>query len=185
MIWLTVPLISGFFTAAIASDGRQDYAICGVLDTSEPSDLKRAVECVSNLAEELGIRECVHFDATNPRGLLQLGVCGARLAAEYDRVSNEFAAANIAHGQTIDRKDNEINLLRGSILGVKISSWHTFATGEYDRGTAIRPRHYCGHNVDAEARRLCGVAEANLKQLSSRAGDKCGYNDYVVACISR
>lgn len=74
--------------------------------------------------------------------------------------------------------------LRSRLANPNISI-HTFGTGEYDR-TWFRPRHdpRWGPSPEERADALCGDAHHELFLISDRAGDCCGYAEYVVACVS-
>jgi hypothetical protein len=78
---------------------------------------------------------------------------------------------------------NHARRLEARIDRVTISGFHKFSVGEFDHQTSVRPRHSCGHDVDAEAQSLCGNEIAVRFLFDERAGDQCGYADYVVACL--
>jgi hypothetical protein len=62
---------------------------------------------------------------------------------------------------------------------------YVWSVGEYDRGTTVRPRHYCKDNAEKRAAALCKGAEYVLKRTGKRGGNKCGYSEYVVACVKK
>jgi hypothetical protein len=110
---------------------------------------------------------------------------GFDLASQARETLNTIISERDAALSRASAAESRASSLSSRLENAGIVSWHQFGTGEYDRGTRFRPRHYCGHDVNAEARRLCGDATPLVRLLDDRSGDKCGYADYVVACLRK
>jgi hypothetical protein len=118
-------------------------------------------------------------DPTVQETIAALKADNLALATEREVMTAKMSELN----EQVANLHNQARRLEARIDQVTISGFFKFSTGEHDSGTRIRPRHYCGHDVNAEAKQLCGDETAVTFVVDDRAGDKCGYTDYVVACL--
>lgn len=96
--------------------------------------------------------------------------------ADRDQSAMEAAASKEVANQLQARLNN---------VGVEI---HTVSTGEYDPDTTrfYQPRLYCDSKVDAHAAAICGPSrQVKLVPVGGYSLNKCGYQHYIFACISK
>jgi hypothetical protein len=99
-----------------------------------------------------------------------------KAVAQRDYNLNEALGAKNVAAQL----QNRLNNVSAELL--------TVSTGEYDKpSTAFYPpRLYCGTDVQAHANSQCGGNRtAVVKHIGGYGGNKCGYQHYVIACISK
>ncbi len=100
--------------------------------------------------------------------------------AAYDAA---LAARNAAQDAQAAAEANAASL--SSRMANPQISIHTFGTGEYDK-TFLSPRHdpRWGPSPEERADSLCGGKHHKLFVVSDRAGDCCGYTEYVAVCVA-
>ena len=102
--------------------------------------------------------------------------------ANYEKVVSERDTA-IAAKKSADAKAATLQK-RIENASVEIA---VVSTGEYSppMTTYFQPRLYCGTNVEAHARSVCGERRAKTHLVANHGGNKCGYSYYVVSCLSQ
>lgn len=96
-----------------------------------------------------------------------------------------FSREKLRLNKEIQAKQNKVNQLTAQLNSAGVASWHVFSTGEYDGPAWFRPRFYCGTHPEPKAKQMCHGGPYSLHRLSSYGGNKCGYSNYVVACLKR
>ena len=118
-------------------------------------------------------------DPTAEETITALKADNLTLAAEREAMTAKISELD----EQVTVLVNHARRLEVRIDKVTISGFFKFSVGEFDHQTGVRPRHPCGHDGDAEAQCLCGNETAVRFLFDERAGDQCGYADYVVACL--
>jgi hypothetical protein len=130
-------------------------------------------------ADEPTADEPTADDPTAEETITALKADNLTLAAEREAMTAKISELD----EQVTVLVNHARRLEARIDKVTISGFYKFSVGEFDHQTSVRPRHPCVHDVDAEAQSLCGNETAVRFLFDERAGDRCGYADYVVACM--
>jgi len=118
-------------------------------------------------------------DPTAEETITALKADNLTLAAEREAMTAKISELD----EQVTVLVNHARRLEVRIDKVTISGFFKFSVGEFDHQTGVRPRYPCGHDVDAEAQGFCGNETAVRFLFDERAGDQCGYAEYVVACL--
>lgn len=103
------------------------------------------------------------------------------ISAERD-AANQGAASERAARQAAE---NNAAGIQARLDSASVVKHEVFGVGEYDRGTTFRPRYYCYTDTAAKGVEACGSDIPQVTLLRDSAGDRCGYQDYIVSCLRK
>ena len=165
------------------------------VDGSKSLPIKKnfTIECVRNATVDAG-------NSFYPRSVI--GVSTSLGPYSIELVEDQlygFATANqakINHDKVLRERDVALQQKsaaegNAAALQQRLNSpaveLRTLSMGEYDPPTTqyFKPRFYCGTNIQAEAAKMCGGRRTFVRNVGAHGGNKCGYNHYVVACLSQ
>ena len=192
MCWRTISctisfclIFSSFMSNSAVSQQDGELSACGGLNPKEVSDLIQAIKCIKQLAAKIELVECASLDAERKGDTIKAAICAGNFAEKYLAFEEASQQGKVDAATKIGTLNTKVQALERRLAGVKVDAWHKFSIGEYDSGSRVRPRYYCGDDAKVRARALCGsLAKPFVFTVDVRNGDKCGYHDVVVACVT-